>query len=47
MCVKLSPGDLNIGPYSPHLISIYTYEVTNALKVCNGDLYVTLLYLNS
>ena len=43
MCVKLSSGDLNLGPYPPHPISIYTYAVTIAQRVCGGLLLVILL----
>ena len=28
MCVKLSFGDLNLVPYSPHLTNTYNYGVT-------------------
>ena len=33
MCVKLPPGDLNLGPYSPHPTCIYTYGVTTEPRV--------------
>ena len=36
--VKFPPGDLNFGPYLPHPINTYTYEVINALRVCGGQI---------
>ena len=36
MCVKLPPGDLNLGPYPPHPTSTYTCGVTIAPRVCGG-----------
>ena len=36
MCVKLPPGDLNIGPSPPHPTSTYTCGVTIAPRVCDG-----------
>ena len=36
MCVKLSPGDLNLGPCPPHSTSTYTCGVIIAPKVCGG-----------
>lgn len=36
MYVKLSHGDLNSGPYSPHPISTCTYGVTNAPRMHGG-----------
>ena len=41
MSVKLSPRDLNPGPYLPHPTSTYTYEMTVAPRVCGG-IYVYL-----
>ena len=38
MYVKLSHGDLNSSPYSPHPISTYTYGVTNAPRVHGGTI---------
>ena len=35
MCVKLSPRDLNLDPYSPHPTSTYTCGVTIALTLLN------------
>ena len=32
--MKLSPRDLNLGPYPPHPTSTYTYEMTIAPKMC-------------
>ena len=37
MCVKLPFGNLNLGPYPPHLTSIYTCRVTMALRVRGGN----------
>ena len=34
--MKLPPKDLNLGPYPPHPISTYTYEVIIAPRVCGG-----------
>ena len=36
MCVKLPPGDLNLGPYPPHPTSTYTCGVTTAPRVRSG-----------
>ena len=36
VCVKLISWDLNLDPYFPHPTSIYTCEVTTALKMCGG-----------
>ena len=36
MCVKLSPRDLNSGPYPPHSTSTYTCGVIIAPNVCGG-----------
>ena len=38
MCVKLLPEDLNLGPYPPQLISIYTCRITIVAKVRGGDM---------
>ena len=37
MCVKFPSEDLNPDSYPPHPISTYTYGVTIALKVCDGE----------
>ena len=36
MCVKLPPGNLNLGPYLQHPTSIYIYGVTTAPSVRDG-----------
>jgi len=36
MCVKLPIGDLNLGPYPPHPINIYTCGVTTVPRVHDG-----------
>ena len=36
MCVKIPPGNLNLGLCPPQFTSIYTCEVTNAPVVCDG-----------
>ena len=36
MCVKLSPVDLNSGPYPPHPTNTYTCGVIIAQKVCGA-----------
>ena len=36
MCVKLAPGDLNLGLYPPHPTNTYTCEVTITPRVCDG-----------
>ena len=35
MCVKLSPKDLNPGPYPPHSTYVYTCGVTITPRVCD------------
>ena len=37
MCMKLPPRDLNSGPCPPHPTSIYSCEMTTALKVRGGN----------
>ena len=44
MCVKLSPGDLNPGPYPSHPTSIYTCGVTNTPRV-HGGLFWSLKWI--
>ena len=39
MCVKLPPGDLNLGLYPSHPTSIYTCGVTIAPRVCGGTFF--------
>ena len=39
MCVKLPPGDLNLGPYSPHSTNTYTCGVTITLRMYGGSNY--------
>ena len=43
MYVKLSHGDLNIGPCLPHLMSTYTCGVTIAPKACGGEKGIKLM----
>ena len=38
MYVKLPPGDMNLGPYPPHLTNTYTCGVTIAPRLCGGFL---------
>ena len=40
MCVKLPPGDLNLGPYPPHSTNSYNCEVIITLMVCSGNIYL-------
>ena len=42
MCVKLSPGDLNPGPYPLHFTNIYTCRVTTTLRVRSGNSNLSL-----
>jgi len=42
MCAKLPLGDLNLGPFSLHLTSIYTCGVTIALRVCGGNAWTII-----
>ena len=47
MCVKLPPGDLNLGPCPPHSANTYTYGVTITPRVCgneNSPLLTRFLY---
>ena len=44
MCVKLSSGNLNPDPYTPHPISIYTYGVTTVSRVRKGVGELSLKY---
>ena len=39
MCVKFSLGDLNPGPYPPHLTCTYTCGVIIAPKICGGECF--------
>ena len=43
MCVKLSHGDLNLGPFLPHPTSTYTCGVTIAPKACGGKKGIKLM----
>ena len=40
--MKLSPGNLNLGPYPPHPTSTYTCEVTITPRVCGVTLIVNI-----
>ena len=39
MCLKLSSGNLNPGPYPLHSTSTYTCKVIIAPKICDGMKY--------
>jgi len=43
MCVKLSPGDLNLSPYPLHPTNTYTCGVTTKLRVHGGYLSLILV----
>ena len=40
MCVKLSPENLNLSPYPPHLTSTYTCGVTTVSRVRSGKIVI-------
>ena len=42
ICVKLSPRDLNSGPYPPHSTKIYICRLTTVLRVRDGEFLSTL-----
>ena len=45
MCVKLSPGDLNPGPFPLYPTSIYTYKMTTIPRVCGNQNIDSLTHL--
>ena len=51
MCVKLSSGDLNLGPYSPHIVEWPMYQICAVVNGIfsngNGNIKFFLIFLRN
>ena len=46
MCVKISFGDLNLGPYLPHPTNTYTHEITISPRMRSGVIILILFKIS-